>query len=255
MSAGLQVLGFGGSSGLRRPLPKRKQRDDEDSSDSPLTKAARACRDAGDTTAPAGDGLGDRPQDSADGVVGLQKKLHWRKVRRVNAQREAKVGRDVLQTIQSSLGRAPTGIRGSWRKWKSKAAQPAVRKVRAGSYTAKFMIEMALPETKVGNGALKHEPLLPSVNKQAGMSGVSNKTMLRARHLAVYALADATEKCLSSLASSAGPARAVKVSWDETALRFYCPEETLKCMIGNMHVHPRRVVSRRRRRADGSGGQ
>ena len=159
-------------------MPKRKQRDyDEGSSDSPLTKAARACRDAGDTTAPAGEegSLGDGRQDSADGVVGLRKKLHWRKVRRVNARREAKVGRDVLQTIQSSLGRAPKGIRGSWRKWRRKAAQPAVRKVRAGSYTTKFMIEMALPETTVGNGALKHEPLLPSVNKQAGMSGVSKK--------------------------------------------------------------------------------
>ena len=147
------------------------------------------------------------------------------------------------------------GIRGSWRNRRRKAARPKVRKVKAESYTTKFMIEMALPETKVGNGALKHEPLLPTVNTQAGMSGVSKKTMVRARRLAVNALADATEKCLSSLASSASPVRAVKVSWDETALRFYCPEETLKCIIGNMHVHPRRVVSRRRRRADGSGGQ
>ena len=194
MSAGLQVLGFGRSSGLRRPLPKRKQRDDEDSSDSPLTKAARACRDAGDTTAPAGEGLGDCPQDSADGVVGLQKKLHWRKVRRVNAQREAKVGRDVLQTIQSSLGRAPTGIRGSWRKWKSKAAQPAVRKVRAGSYTAKFMIEMALPETVQGDGALRQELLLPPASRQAGTIGVTPRSVVRSRALAINALAARTEE-------------------------------------------------------------
>ena len=222
------------------PGRKRKRRelqeDDAASSDSPLTKALRACRDDGDTTAPAA--AGEDGQDLADSG----QKRNWRKSRRSNAQREARVGRDTLHTIQASLGRVPKRFRASWRK-KRRKAPAASRKLRAGSYTTKLLIEMALPETAVGDNALRREPLLQSASKQAGNSGVGTRTIVRARALAVNALADATEQRLSSLAASCGDGpRAWKVSWDETALRFYCPLTTLKSPINNVHVEPRRVV-------------
>lgn len=237
-------------------MPRRKGRrrvaqEDEGSSDSPLTKALRVCRrDDGDTTAAAGeDG-----QDFADGVEASEqkRKRNWRKQARENAQRGARIGREALDTIQVSLGRVPTTYRSTFRKRRKAAPPAAFRKQKAGSFTTKCMIEMALPETEVGGNALRREPLLASARTQAGSSGTHHTTIERARALGVNALADGTEQCLSSLAASCDGPLVVKTSWDETALRFYCPLGTLKSIIGNVHVEPHQVKPRRRR-ADGRG--
>ena len=115
---------------------------------------------------------------------------------------------------------------------------------------------MALPETVQGDGAPRQEPLLPLASRQAGTMGVTPRTVTRARALAINAFTVRTEERLRELAASAprDAPRAFKLSWDETALRFYVTNSTLQAIIGNIHVEPRRVESRRRR-ADGSEGQ
>ena len=86
--------------------PKRKRRgvqEEEGSSDSPLTKAAKSCRDGGDEAAADGRDLAFDVDADVDGAAA--QKRNWRRTRRVRATHEARIARGALQTIQTCLGR------------------------------------------------------------------------------------------------------------------------------------------------------
>ena len=126
--------------------PKRKRREvqeEEGSSDAPLTKAAKSCRDGGDEAAADGRDLAFDVDADVDGAAA--QKRNWRRTRRVRATHEAWVARGALQTIQTCLGRVPPKSAESWRKRRKRKLTSLIkkRKLRAGSFTTRLLIEMA----------------------------------------------------------------------------------------------------------------
>ena len=89
---------------------------------------------------------------------------------------------------------------------------------------------MALPEVEGGDVCHRRaQDRLPRATNHAGACGVNYKTINRARALAINALMDNMERHLRDLAESCRDEhvprepQVVKVSLDETALRFFLP--------------------------------
>ena len=218
---------------------------DDDSSDTPLTKALQECQRPADAAAAAD------VDDAAAVRVRRSNRNHWRRRLCRNSGRRVRIGQEALGQIQERLGRVPKKKRGRHR---SNLPRAELRDGKAGSYTRKIMIEMAIPDLlQVARTAKEARAPLPNSLMHAAACGVSDHTLQRARGLALGALSDHMEQKLLALARACrdghfpGEAQALKISWDETSLRFYCPLETLKALTGCAHIEPRLVVSRRPR--------
>ena len=201
-------------------------------SDSPLSRALRACRAheshdgfASDAVVTDADGAADADV-AADaggaggaGGAGLRPRRRiWRTRRDANAARKKESLTECVKAVSSRLGRVGRSAGRS-------AREKAVGRFRkAGSLTPDLLVELAFGP----NGdELLQKPLLKA-DKAAISCGLNVRTARRARALVLDAMANDAEKALRIRAESefhGKPiARGYKFSWDEMALRFYVPQ-------------------------------
>ena len=115
---------------------------ESDSSESVLTRALREGQGLGAQAAPDGAQVAQVAPADLNAAVGRR----WRSKRTANRTRKARVCFDALQGIADTLGnerRTPT--RTETADNDGHVRQGFVRKIKAGSFTKKKMIEMALP--------------------------------------------------------------------------------------------------------------
>ena len=194
---------------------------ESDSSESVLTRALREGQGLGAQAAPDGAQVAQVAPADLNAAVGRR----WRSKRTANRTRKARVCFDALQGIADRVGierRTPT--RTETADNDGHVRQGFVRKIKAGSFTKKKMIEMALPQ--ISRETPSSRLSLPNAVGHAGACGVHLKSIRRARELALNAITDQTECKLSQLAEASRNGMfmqepvAFKISWDETALRF-----------------------------------
>ena len=215
---------------------------ESDSSESVLTRALREGQGLGAQAAPDGAQVAQVAPADLNAAVGRR----WKSKQAASRTRKARVCSDALQGIADRLGNERrTATQTETADNDGHVRQGFVRKIKAGSFTKKKMIEMALPQ--ISREAPSSRLSLPNAIGHAGACGVRLKSIRRARELALNAITDQTECKLSQLAEASRNGmfmqepEAFKISWDETALRFYCDPAQLKTLCESLAIEPRRI--------------
>ena len=224
-------------------------------SDSPLTAALELCVH-GEQSTVARAGGDDHGAGACLDAPPPATKLHWRKRKQIRQDRKSAASKATLRQISQRLGRHF--------KTRLGAARPAAADASAqghtpytpklGSYTTELLQELTFGRPDDA----KLVGTFPSMKEQAASCGASKESAGRARSLTLDALSDKAEDTITEKKVSLSK-RAInkdressghKFSWDESALRFYCPLEVVKSVCPGLEFTPRKLESKKKRRTD-----
>ena len=189
------------------------------------------------------------PEQAAAAPIVEQQNLarkHWRKRMKQVSLRKRGVREGVLKSVSARLGRVVKPRLTVDRKRQGRDA--GAHKPKHGSFKAELVRELAF-------GGVDDSTLIAGMKRcevQSVACGLHNKSGRRARALVLDMLSRKVENDVKAEAEKAhregggdfaAPRawHAQKISWDETAMKFYCSLDVVKAACPGLAFEPRKI--------------